>query len=140
MTVDEELDLCQARRALTVKIEKQFEDITGVKKLEIPLLSIYIDGYLIKGNTVKEFYRNVMEALINKNIEIEEKVPFATGNIRYLINNVPEHIDGSKFTSPIKVGKYYLETHKSKIDAYHDMLRFLNNFTDLNIAENNIEY
>ena len=80
----------------------------------MPLLSIYIDVYLIKGNTVKEFYRKVMEELINNNIEIEEKVPLETGNIRYLINNAPEHIDSREFTSPIKVGKYYLETHKSK--------------------------
>lgn len=120
-----------------VEIEKQMEDGNEDELFSVSALCIKIDGILIKGSTVKDFYRQIVDYLISKKIDIDKEIPYATGKVRYLINFKNEHINGSKFTAPIKVDKYFLETHKSKRGAYDDMFRFLKNFNELNIVEIN---
>jgi gas vesicle protein len=118
-----------------VEIEKEMEDDNVDEKFSISTLCIKIDGVIIKGNTVKDFYRQIIDYLISKNIDIDKEIPYATGKVRYLINFKNEHINGSKFTAPIKVDKYFIETHKSKMGAYNDIFRFLKNFNLLSIDE-----
>ena len=59
-------------------------------------------------------------------------VPYATGKKRYLINWTNKHITGNIFVSPIVVKNYYIETHKSKNGAMHDIYKFLKEI-DVNV-------
>lgn len=88
-------------------------------------LVLYIKDKKISGNTVKTFYKNIIEFLIAENINIDSQVPFPTGKIRNLINFENKHRNGVKFTAPIKVDKYFIETHKSYAGAINDIERFL---------------
>ncbi len=88
-------------------------------------LVLSIKGKKISGNTVKTFYKNIIEFLIAEKINIDSKVPFGTGKIRYLINCENKHQNGVKFTAPIKVDKYFIETHKSYAGAINDIEKFL---------------
>ena len=112
-----------------MKIEDNFEDITKQQKIEDDVLNIFIDGEVVTGNTVKKFYKNVMNYLKENDISISEYVPHETGKVRRLIHTKNEHINGSKFTAPIIVSygecDYFLETHKSKSGAKKDMIKFL---------------
>lgn len=118
-----------------IEIEKQHEKISTQQTSIDYDLKLIINSHLLGGNTVKEFYRNVIDYLISEGVNIDSHIPHATGKVRNLINYKNEHVNGSKFTSPIRVQKYYIETHKSKTGAYNDMLKFLNNFSDIEIEE-----
>ncbi|WP_289284662.1 DUF262 domain-containing protein [Parablautia intestinalis] len=89
------------------------------------VLRLRIDGQLVQGYTVKEFYGKVFEVLDGKQVNFERYVPYATGKKRYLINRENQHITGAPFVSPIKTKGYYVETHKSKMGAVNDMYHFL---------------
>lgn len=89
-------------------------------------ISLIIDGFRIEANTVKSFYRNVFDYLTANDIEFEQLVPFKTGNKRYLISKDGKHISGRAFFAPIIYDGYYIETHKSKIGAKSDIIKFLN--------------
>lgn len=89
------------------------------------ILRLRIDGQLVEGYTVKEFYAKVFEVLDEKQVDFEQFVPYATGKKRYLINRENRHITGAPFVSPIKANGYYVETHKSKMGAVNDMYHFL---------------
>lgn len=116
-----------------IEMEKQYEKTSTQQTSTDYDLKLKINNQLIGGNTVKEFYRNIIDYLIRKGVNIDSHIPHATGKVRNLINYKNEHVNGSKFTSPIRVQKYYIETHKSKTGAYNDMLKFLNNFSNLKI-------
>ncbi|WP_054403287.1 hypothetical protein [Paenibacillus solani] len=107
------------------------------ESIEIPIaqnikngINLDINGVVISGRSVKEFYRNVMDQLDKTNVNINPYIPFETGPKRYLISNSNNHKNGEEFIAPLLVrgknGKeYYLETHKSKVGALNDMVRFL---------------
>lgn len=88
------------------------------------ILQIRVEGKLIKGDTVKEFYRKVFAYLIDQ-FDLSDSIPYATGKKRYLINWSEHHIDGDLFVSPIKVGEYYIETHKGKMNALNDVYKYM---------------
>ncbi len=88
------------------------------------ILQIRVEGKLIKGDTVKEFYRKVFAYLIDQ-FDLSDSIPYATGKKRYLINWSERHIDGDLFVSPIKVGEYYIETNKNKRNAVSDVYKYM---------------
>lgn len=90
------------------------------------VLRIRIDDEIITANTVKEFYYKIFHILSNY-YDIDTYVPYATGRKRYLVNWTNHHINGDLFVSPIKVGNYYIETHKSRMGALKDIYNFLKN-------------
>lgn len=87
-------------------------------------LKIRIENVTIRANTVKEFYNKIF-SFLNEYHDIRDYVPYATGRKRYLVNWANHHINGDLFVSPIKVGDYYIETHKSKMGALRDIYKFL---------------
>lgn len=105
--------------------ERYNNTINGLEEDITDDLVLYIEDEKISGNTVKTFYKNIIEFLISKKIDIDSQVPYTTGNVRYLINFENKHQNGVKFTAPIKVGKYFIETHKSYTGAINDIKRFL---------------
>ncbi len=115
------------------------DEIIKIEKSLSNDLSISINGQIISGGTVKEFYRNVFQYLISQNINFYESGPYATGPVRYLINTKNNHKNGNKFTSPILItddygNKFYVETHKSKLSAYNDIVNYLNRIKGLDIV------
>lgn len=88
------------------------------------ILRIRIEDKIIRANTVKEFYKKIFEYLGDR-IDIDGKFPYATGRKRYLVNRTKYHINGDTFVSPIKVGEYYIETHKSRNGALRDIYKYL---------------
>ena len=98
------------------------ESVLPDDKAEI--LKIRIEDRIIRANTVKEFYRKIFEYLGNR-IDIDGKFPYATGRKRYLVNRTKYHINGDMFVSPIKVGDYYIETHKSRSGALRDIYKYM---------------
>lgn len=52
-------------------------------------------------------------------------IPYAAGKKRYLVNWSNHHIDGDLFVAPLKVGDYYIETHKSKKNALNDVYNYM---------------
>lgn len=89
-------------------------------------LKIRIGDTIISANTVKEFYRRIFEYLID-NFGIDGTVPYATGRKRYLVSRTRHHINGDLFVSPIQVGDYYIETHKSRSGALRDIYYYMKN-------------
>lgn len=87
-------------------------------------LKIRIEDQVISANTVKEFYRRIFEYL-DKHSALYGNIPYATGRKRYLISTSNHHINGDLFVSPIKVGEYYIETHKSKSGALRDVYKYI---------------
>lgn len=88
-------------------------------------LTIRINEKIISAFTVKDFYREIFEYLLENQMIRSWDIPYATGKKRYLINWENYHINGDIFVSPIKVGDYYIETHKSKAGAIRDIHKFL---------------
>lgn len=88
------------------------------------ILKIRIGDTMISANTVKEFYRRIFAYLIDR-FDIDDSVPYATGRKRYLVSRTKHHINGDLFVSPIKVGDYYIETHKSRNGALRDVYNYM---------------
>lgn len=108
------------------KEQKDREDNTsGYHMVGDGVLRLHIDGQLVQGYTVKEFYGKVFKALDERQVNFDKFVPYATGKKRYLINRENQHITGVPFVSPIMIKGYYVETHKSKMGAINDIYRFL---------------
>lgn len=108
-----------------VQIEKKYESIKKEQNIEDNILSIKIDRNVIEGSTVKNFYRKVFNYLKENNINYESLIPYNTGTKRYLINDTNKHINGKDFFLPLEFDKYFIETHKSKIGARKDIIKFL---------------
>lgn len=89
------------------------------------VLNISIENEIITAYTVKDFYYKIFGYLIEHEIPFENYVPYATGKKRFLINDTMYHINGNIFVAPIAIGKYYVETHKSKAGAIRDIYKFL---------------
>jgi hypothetical protein len=129
---DEEKELAYA---LYEKHKDTFEIIQAVLAEEIDLkvsaknpsdtLKISINNKKILGNTVKEYYMNILKYLVDNKIPMDKILPFETGTKRYLIAKNPIHQKGNNFFAPIEYKGYYMETHKSIDSAATDILRFL---------------
>ncbi|MEZ3477788.1 MAG: DUF262 domain-containing protein [Lachnospiraceae bacterium] len=87
-------------------------------------LKIKIEDQIITANTVKEFYGKIFRYL-EEQFDLKEYVPYATGKKRYLINHTKHHINGDMFLAPIKVGDYFIETHKSRSGALRDVYNYM---------------
>lgn len=99
------------------------------------ILKIRIGDVMISANTVKEFYRRIFAYLIDK-FDIDGSVPYATGRKRYLVSRTKHHINGDLFVSPIKVGEYYIETHKSRNGTLRDVYNYMKKIgIDVSYAE-----
>lgn len=107
------------------KIEKKYETINKDNKVPETILSLKLNGNSIDATSVKDFYRKIFDFLKKEDIKYDDRVPYETGTKRYLINYENKHIYGNSFFAPIKIGKYYIETHKSKIGARKDIVKFL---------------
>ncbi|PNQ84106.1 hypothetical protein C1T20_19255 [Paenibacillus polymyxa] len=118
-----------------ILIEKDIDRSADINKENPPFLSISIDGNVIAGSTVREFYKNIFEYLINNVEDMDKYNKYKTGNVRYLINDENKHLNGGKFTLPLKVGKYYIETHKSKSGALKDVIKFLKTIEEVEVKE-----
>lgn len=110
-----------------INSEKKYEIATNDQGDSDSILMITISGDKISGGTVKKFYKKVMEYLKRNNIKFDSLVPYPTGPSRYLINFKNAHIKGEEFTAPLEFDNFFIETHKSKIGAKKDMIKFLNN-------------
>jgi hypothetical protein len=98
--------------------------MSPTKQPRIPL-RLEIEGERIEGSSVPEFYKSVLEYLLQTCPNLQEHVPFATGTKRYLIAKEPVHLGGSPFLSPIESGGFFMEGHKSRIGALKDVVRLL---------------
>lgn len=116
--INEMLDLQRISQENNQDVEKEKMEKNGI-------LELYVNGEKISAYTVKDFYRNIFNYIIEHNISFDEFVPYATGKKRYLINRTNRHINNSIFVSPICIKEYYIETHKSKIGATRDIYNFL---------------
>lgn len=108
-----------------VEIERDIEEVEKVTKTSENILSIEIEGAIVEGDTVKKFYRNIFNYLKANKVDFESLVPYSTGRKRYLISEDNTHINGKDFFMPMKFEKYFIETHKSKVGAKRDIVRFL---------------
>lgn len=88
------------------------------------ILGIRIGNHIISANTVKEFYYKIFSYL-NEKYDIRDSIPYATGRKRYLVNWTNHHINGDLFFTPIHVGDYYVETHKSRSGAIRDVYNYM---------------
>lgn len=88
------------------------------------ILKVRIEDKIISANTVKGFYRKVF-LYLSDNFELSDYIPYATGRKRYLINWEKRHINGDRFIAPIKVGGFYVETHKSRSGALRDVYNYM---------------
>jgi hypothetical protein len=129
---DEEKELAYA---LYEKHKEAFETIQAVLADEIDLkvsskptsetLKISINTIDIFGNSVREYYMNILKYLVDNKVPMDKLLPFETGPKRYLISKVAKHQRGNDFTAPIEYKGYFMETHKSIGGAATDILRFL---------------
>lgn len=118
-----------------IQIEKDIDRSADINKESPPFLSVTVDGNVITGNTVREFYKNIFEYLINNVEDMDKYNKYSTGKVRYLINDENKHLNGEKFTLPLKVKKYYIETHKSKSGALKDIIKFLKNVEEVELDD-----
>ncbi len=88
------------------------------------ILKIRIEDKIISANTVKEFYTKIF-LYLSDNFELSGCIPYATGRKRYLVNWKNHHIYGDRFVSPIKVGDFFVETHKSRSGALRDVYNYM---------------
>lgn len=114
-------------------IETDIERSSNANLDKLPYLNISIDDNVLYGNTVREFYSRVFEYLNEKIKDFDKYANFSTGKIRYLINKENKHLNGEKFTSPLKVDKYYIETHKSKAGALKDLNKYLKTIKEIQV-------
>lgn len=87
-------------------------------------LRIKIENQIIAANTVKGFYTKIFQYLDDQ-FDLKDYVPYATGKKRYLVNHTMHHINGDMFLAPIRVGDYYIETHKSRSGALRDVYNYM---------------
>lgn len=90
------------------------------------ILKIRIEDKIVRAGTVKEFYKKIF-LMLGEKIDLRNHIPYATGKKRYLVNWTRHHINGDLFVSPIKVGDFYIETHKSKSGALRDIYNYMKN-------------
>ena len=88
------------------------------------VLSVKLNGDVIKGNTVTELYRESLKFIVSKKLDIDDFVPYATSAKRYLIAKSPFHPEDKKFRVPVKFSDFYMEAHKNRIQALKDLARF----------------
>ena len=100
------------------------ENEKNERKIPDNQLKIKIEDKIIIANTVKEFYGKIF-VYLEEQFDMDEYIPYATGKKRYLVNRVKYHINGDLFVAPIKIGDYYIETHKSKSGALRDIYNYL---------------
>ncbi len=112
---------------LKMKSDPDGRQITDTVRSRKPTadLTITIEGQVIQADTVKEFYRNIFSYLSLHKIDFSHLVPYATGQKRYLIHTENRHLSGTPFFNPLRIGDYFIETHKSKSAALRDICSFL---------------
>lgn len=88
--------------------------------------SITIGDKNITAGTVGDLYLQSLKFLCDNQYisKIENKIPFATSSVRYLIAHEPIHQRGNKFRIPIEYNGYYMEAHKN----YESALKQLEDF------------
>ncbi len=104
----------------------------GEEKISKFNIEIDIDGEIIGGNTVREFYGRVLDHVLGENERLEDYIdlPYKTNpsNKRYLISidKEPQHTKGDDFKTPVLYReKYYFETNKNRNAAYTDMKKLV---------------
>lgn len=125
----------EAFQSEIIKFENLIDKIRAANKRPDYELQIKINNEVIGGNTVREFYKNVMEYLIEQEVKLEDIVPYKTGKIRYLISDKAVHQNGADFNAPLEIGPYFLETHKSKKTAKQDIIQFLEKLGTVKVEE-----
>jgi hypothetical protein len=72
-------------------------------------------------------YAKVLKFLCDeKHIEkLKPYIPYATSNQRYLLNTEPYHQGGNAFRVPIECEGYFLEAHKSYVNAVSSLDKLL---------------
>jgi len=99
-------------------------DISG-KTTEKKRLAIKVNRKLIQGKSVPEFFEAALRYMLKSDIAFEEELPFETSNKRYLISKTPQHQGGNPFRMPVEHEGYFMEAHKSRVQATKDLVRFL---------------
>lgn len=132
LSVDKSTDIKEAIKDVLSDLDVNLKQTEESIKQDIVLktnnskLKIIINGTVIGGDSVKDFYANIIKHILSIGVDLNSNLPYATGPKRYLISSTNYHKNGEEFTSPIEVeGKYFLETHKSKVGAVNDIARFL---------------
>lgn len=112
--------------------KSKIEDLLALKQKICPeevskkgVMRIKINDKVIEKNTVKDFYSAIFELLLELGVKLDDFLPYATGNKRYLVNRTGKHINGESFFSPLYICGFYVEAHKSKSDAIKDIYHFL---------------
>jgi hypothetical protein len=87
-------------------------------------LRVKIGSAVVAGNSVPEFYANILRCLIEGKHLDQVALPIASGSKRYLLSRQPVHPLGNPFKRPIEVDGFFMETNKSRERAIGDLLQF----------------
>lgn len=94
-------------------------------------LKLNVNGSVISGETVPEFYKNCMNFLFEqgKEQELIKKLPIQTSEIRYLIAKDGKHQRGNEFYTPLIIKEgIIMESHVSRSGGLRCMARLLRDF------------
>lgn len=88
-------------------------------------LKLSVDDVEITGDSVPEFYQRILVLIAAKPEQFDQHIPFATGSKRYLIAREPFHPGGQSFRAKVEHEGFFMETHKSRVQAVKDAARLL---------------
>jgi hypothetical protein len=88
-------------------------------------LFLRVDGNDVSGSSVPELFQKVLHYVVSNNLIDENLLPYVTSAKRYLLSKAPLHPGEKPFRMPVEFRGYYMEAHKSRIQALKDATRFL---------------
>ena len=88
-------------------------------------LRVKIDSKTIGGTSVSKLYAKVLEFLVEGKHLDKLQLPISTGSKRYLLATEASHPEGNPFRVPVEYKGYYMEAHKARDVALHDLADLL---------------
>ncbi len=115
----------KAIRALYEIISEQDESIrpsvAGSDKRAHGEIRLKIGKKNFEASSVSKLYAKVLKYLYENKYLDNLQLPLATGSRRYLLATEPVHPEGNPFRIPIEYKGFYLEAHKARDVALHDL-------------------
>ena len=123
------LQLYDKHREAFEAIQAALSDTTDISLVPVTSKNkgseLIVNNHKIFGNTVPEFYQSALKYMVKNISNLDEQMPYATSNKRYLIAKQKLHPNGKEFRMPIEYKGYYMEAHKSHEQAIKSLAKFL---------------
>ena len=134
------LQLLDKHKEAFEAIQEALSDTTDISLVPVTAksreLKLLVNDSLIQGNTVPAFYKAALKFMVENIKNVDQHLPYATSNKRYLIAKNKKHPNGTEFRVPVQYKGYYMEAHKSYEQAIKALAKFFKLFNfNIRLAE-----